>query len=200
MARRNDHTHEEIRNLALESLLEHLQQQPLGNMSLRKLAQRIGYSAATLINVFGSYDQLLLSLNAITLDQLSDLLKAENSDSAQQRLLSFARNYLHFAEQNCFQWQLLFEHRLPDGEDVPVWQQQRIDDLFEFIEQALTQLAPTASQEALQLASRTIWASVHGICTLSLGDKLFAEKSINAASMIESLIHSYTGAWALQFQ
>ena len=56
MARRKDHTHEQIQALAIAALQQHLAEQPLGNMSLRKLARRIGYSPGTLINVFGSYD------------------------------------------------------------------------------------------------------------------------------------------------
>ncbi|WP_420589478.1 TetR/AcrR family transcriptional regulator [Bacterioplanoides sp.] len=205
MARRKDHTHEQIQTLAIESLQQHLAEQPLGNMSLRKLAQRIGYSPGTLINVFGSYDQLLLSVNAATLDSLSAQLtlqpaaeQQENKQQPLQRLLAYGQSYLQFAEQNRYLWQLLFEHRLPEGEEVPDWQQQRIDGLFHTVEQALTQVAPQANAATVQQAARTIWASVHGVCSLSLDDKLFADSLTDAGAMIESLIRNYVMAWSNQ--
>lgn len=205
MARRKDHTHEQIQTLAIESLQQHLAEQPLGNMSLRKLAQRIGYSPGTLINVFGSYDQLLLSVNAATLDSLSAQLtlqpaaeQQENKQQPLQRLLAYGQSYLQFAEQNRYLWQLLFEHRLPEGEEVPDWQQQRIDGLFHTVEQALTQVAPKANAATVQQAARTIWASVHGVCSLSLDDKLFADSLTDAGAMIESLIRNYVMAWSNQ--
>lgn len=200
MARRKDHTHEEIRTLAVGVLMEHLQSFPPETLSLRKVAQRVGYSPATLINVFGSYDQLLLAANAQTLDQLSARL-----DQAQARypggldqLLAFAEAYLAFARQHRYQWQLLFQHRMPDGETIPHWQQQRIDALFAAIEKALSELAPAAPAAELQLASRTIWASVHGICALALDDKLFAGSHIHGTPMMSSLIRHYVSAWCQQ--
>ena len=200
MARRNDHTHEQIRQLALARLGEHLSNGPLANMSLRKLAQAIGYSPATLINVFGSYDQLLLSANADTLDQLAARLIEQQPQQAtpQQQLLSFAETYLQFARQHRYRWQLLFEHRLPDEEAVPDWQQQRINRLFAVIESALAQLAPAVPAQQLQLAARTIWASVHGICALALDDKLFASADISGQNMIASLIRHYVSDWQQQ--
>lgn len=200
MARRNDHTHEQIRQLVLARLGEHLSNGPLANMSLRKLAQAIGYSPATLINVFGSYDQLLLSANADTLDQLAARLIEQQPQLAtpQQQLLSFAETYLQFARQHRYRWQLLFEHRLPDEEAVPDWQQQRINRLFAVIESALAQLAPAVPAQQLQLAARTIWASVHGICALALDDKLFASADISGQNMIASLIRHYVSDWQQQ--
>ena len=200
MARRKDHTHEQIQALALESLQQHLAEQPLGNMSLRKLAQRIGYSPGTLINVFGNYDQLLLAVNASTLDLLSQRLNQDNDQPQPplERLLAYGRVYLQFAEQHRYLWQLLFEHRLPEGEEVPQWQQQRIDRLFATLAQALAELAPEAGDAQLQQASRTIWAAVHGICTLSLDDKLFADSLTDAGAMIESLIKHYVSSWSEQ--
>lgn len=196
MARRKDHTHDEIRALALESMQLHLQQQPADTMSLRKLAQAIGYSPATLINVFGSYDHLLLSVSAVTLDRLAQQLGHHSATelSPLQRLHCFGKTYLQFARQNPYCWQLLFEHRLPAGDEIPDWQQQRIDQLFAMIEQALVELSSDA--ENVRQAARTVWASVHGICTLSLGDKLFSDSLSNADSMIESLIHHYVISWA----
>jgi AcrR family transcriptional regulator len=209
MARRKDHSPEELKALIISSVLKYLQAQPANTLSLRQIAKMVSYSPGTLINLFGSYAHLLLAVNACTLDQISlrlkDKLSTVNSLDAQQQLLLFAQEYLAFAQQHTFQWRLLFEHRLDD--DVPDWQQQRINQLFELIELHLSQLTPLAKPCELQLASRTIWASVHGICMLEVDNKIFASNSINKSpvdevtsigeSMIESLIKHYLTSWKI---
>lgn len=204
MARRKDHSHEQLRLLAIETVLAHLRQAPSGDMSLRKLAQQVGYSPGTLINIFGSYDLLLLNVNAHTLDQLANHLAATQStetqavemDSSISQLKALAHAYLDFAQQHRYQWQLLFDHRLPEDEALPVWQQQRISDLFAQLEAILAQAAPQASVLERQRAARTLWASVHGICVLALSEKLFAHQSDDGPAMMDSLITHYVSAWS----
>lgn len=202
MARRKDHTPEELKAWVIRSVLEFLQRQPAQELSLRKVAKRVDYSPGTLINLFGSYAHLLLAVNAATLDQISERLNknlaASNELDTEQQLLLFAQEYLAFARQHTFQWRLLFEHRL--DEDVPDWQQNRINQLFELIEVRLIQLCPHAKPAELLQASRTIWASVHGICMLEVDNKIFAADSsnglsINGESMIQSLISHYLSSW-----
>lgn len=202
MARRKDHTPEELKAWVIRSVLEFLQRQPAQELSLRKVAKRVDYSPGTLINLFGTYAHLLLAVNAATLDQISGRLNknlaASNELDAEQQLLLFAQEYLAFARQHTFQWRLLFEHRL--DEDVPDWQQNRINQLFELIEVRLIQLCPHAKPAELLQASRTIWASVHGICMLEVDNKIFAADSsnglsINGESMIQSLISHYLSSW-----
>ncbi len=202
MARRKDHSPEELQDLVISSVLAFLQHQSAQALSLRQIAKIVGYSPGTLINLFGSYSHLLLAVNACTLDQISERIENKLSTAqsldAEQQLLLFAGEYLFFAQQHTFQWRLLFEHRL--DQEVPDWQQQRINQLFEMIELRLIQLAPLAKANELQQASRTIWASVHGICMLEVDNKIFAsadidELSINGEGMIDSLIKHYLTSW-----
>lgn len=197
MARRKDHSPEELQELVISSVLQYLQQQSAHALSLRQIAKMVGYSPGTLINLFGSYAHLLLAVNAHTLDQISErlaqkLASAANLD-AQQQLRLFAEEYLVFAQQHTYQWRLVFEHRL--DEEVPDWQQNRINQLFALIELRLAKLAPHAKSLELQQASRTIWASVHGICMLEVDNKIFASADISGLSMIQSLINHYLAAW-----
>ena len=204
MARRKDHTPDELKAWVIRSVLEFLQDFPANELSLRKVAKRVEYSPGTLINLFGSYAHLLLAVNASTLDHISERLNNRLSASQelepQQQLLLFAQEYLAFAKEHPFQWRLIFEHRLDD--DVPEWQQNRINQLFELIELRLITLRPTSTPAELQQASRTIWASVHGICMLDVDNKIFAtdnssELSINGESMIQSLLKHYLSSWKL---
>ena len=68
MARRNDHTREELVSITINEVNTFLENKPYHELSLRKLASLIGYVPSTLVNIFGSYDLLLLEVNARTLD------------------------------------------------------------------------------------------------------------------------------------
>ena len=70
MARRNDHTREELVSITINEVNTFLENKPYHELSLRKLASLIGYVPSTLVNIFGSYDLLLLEVNARTLDEL----------------------------------------------------------------------------------------------------------------------------------
>ncbi|MDF4798533.1 TetR/AcrR family transcriptional regulator, partial [Vibrio parahaemolyticus] len=53
MARRNDHTREELVNLTLTTVKNFLDENSYHELSLRKIANMIGYVPSTLVNVFG---------------------------------------------------------------------------------------------------------------------------------------------------
>jgi len=197
MARRKDHTPEELKELVLNTVIDSLQTAPASQLSLRKVAKMVGYSPGTLINLFGSYDYLLLAVNGQTLDLIFKQLKnaMEKEVNTEEQLTQFALTYLQFAKLHPFQWLILFEHHLPHDAEIPEWQLERINRLFNLIETALKEIAPNASENDIQQTSRTIWAAVHGICLLEVDDKLFADKSLNAKEMIRQLLVNYFNSW-----
>ncbi len=197
MARRKDHSPEELKALVIEAVLGFLQEQPAQKLSLRQLAKMVGYSPGTLINLFGSYAHLILAANAKTLDLIADKLKKAlvSTEDPQSQLSLIALEYLSFAKQHPFQWQILFEHHLAEEDEVPQWQLSRIDSLFTLIEKCLEQLNPHSQEDERHKASRVIWAAVHGICTLEVDNKLFAQDLVTGESMINSLLSHYLGSW-----
>ena len=76
MGRRSIHTPDELRELIIEATTEIVEQVGLEGLSAREIAKRVGYSPGTLYNVFGSYDELLLRVNARTLDHWYAFLQA----------------------------------------------------------------------------------------------------------------------------
>ena len=114
MARRNDHTREELIALTLATVKEFLSENSYHDLSLRKVANMIGYVPSTLVNVFGNYNLLLLHAVAQTLDELSaQAKKAVNQcDDPRQALYLLAYCYHDFALQHPNRWQLIFEHNM----------------------------------------------------------------------------------------
>lgn len=192
MARRNDHTREELIELTLQKVKEFLADHPHHDLSLRKVATQIGYVPSTLVNVFGSYNLLLLKVVAQTVDelQLESSKALENSNSTKEALYNLAYCYHDFAQQNPYRWQLIFQHTM-NGEDLPEWQANRINNMTSILEKLVAILSPHKSYEEIVEASRVLWAGVHGITLLSVDDKFFTSSPIDGKALIENLLTNY---------
>ena len=199
MARRNDHSKDELQQLALSAVRDFLTLYPPQELSLRKVAKLIGYAPATIINSFGSYGELLLAANSETLDELHTLsaiaIRGENAPQAALRKLS--RVYLAYARKYPYRWHLAFEHRIPDQKVLPEWQKSRIDRLFALFTEQLSragsqgQAGINKSLQDIHIASRVVWAGVHGICLLSAGGGALQEKYATGEQMLDSFLRNY---------
>ena len=177
MARRKEHTHDEIRAMATAAVLQHLAVEPLDSLSLRKVAQVVGYVPSTLVNLFGSYQGLLLAVAELTLDQLYQRL-ASNAQVSQaydsNPLEAMANAYQQFAFEQPRAFQLIFELKATEEQGLSEHHARLIAQLFALIESCLGELLPELSGEQRLLASRALWGGVHGLVCLALDDKLFA--------------------------
>jgi len=196
MARRNDHTREELVELTLQKVKEFLADQPHHNLSLRKIATQIGYVPSTLVNIFGNYNLLLLQVVAQTVDELriEASTALENSNSTEEALYNLAYCYHDFAQQNPYRWQLIFQHTM-NGENLPDWQSERIDNMTSMLEKLIAILSPTKSEYEIVEASRVLWAGVHGITVLSVDDKFFTSSPIDGKALIKNLLSNYLQNW-----
>ena len=70
MARRNDHTREELKDLIIEESWRIIEKHGFEGLTARRIAKNIGYAPGTIYNMFISMDDLYLQLNAKTLDLL----------------------------------------------------------------------------------------------------------------------------------
>ena len=191
MARRNDHTKEEIREMVISSGLNLIKNSGFSAFSTRQIAKEIGYSAGTLYNVFESYDDIVLHINAVTLDDMRKFIeegldpKLKNAKAIKQ----LARLYIDFAHKNRNSWSALFEYNITSELDLPEWYNQRIEKLFSIVESILSEFISKKS-EALK-HSKVIWASIHGIYALSLTKKLNVADTASVEILTDSLIENY---------
>lgn len=197
MARRNDHTREELQSMAIDATRAIISTEGLEGVSARKVAQKIGYTVGTLYQTFENIHDLVLHANAFTLSEMLAELEAAYSATRdpQQRMIKLAEAYLRFAESHQRQWAAVFRHSLPRGYVMPDWYQARIDALFALIENGLRAQAPKRSRQSIQLASRALWSGVHGICILHTGDKLFSDTIATPQALLQSLVKHYLHSW-----
>jgi Uncharacterized protein conserved in bacteria len=193
MARRGEHSREEIRGMALAAAERIVAQQGYTGLSARKIAAEIGYTVGSLYLVFRNLDDLILHINVRTLDQLSSTLDQAIATCAQPEacLIALGRAYIRFASEQRHRWRLIFEHRLPEDEALPAWYKDQVMGLFDKVERQLSFLAPQHSRQEIGLAARALWGGVHGICVLALTGKLDVVGVQSVVGLAESLIKNY---------
>ncbi|PJC85518.1 TetR family transcriptional regulator [Vibrio sp. HA2012] len=196
MARRNDHTRDELIALTLNTVKDFLSSHSYHELSLRKIAGMIGYVPSTLVNVFGNYDLLLLNVVAQTVDELQEasLAAIKHTQDPRQALYELALCYHAFAKKNPYRWQLIFQHNL-HGESLPDWQSERIKSMTGMLENLIEQLAPERSEKERLEASRVLWAGVHGITLLSVDNMFYTSAPINGKKLIINLLENYLQGW-----
>lgn len=195
MARRNDHTREELKEMALETAERIIESNGLAGLSARKVAAGMGYSAGSLYTLFHNLDDLCWQLNDRTLTTLLQAMDAVCDEDAAQCLHAYAETYHDFAMQYPERWHLLFEHRSSDTSPLPEALTMKIASLFGHVERCLAYLFPDVSNETLQLRSRALWSGIHGITQLTLGDKLFVDGQLDDTAIRRQLIDSLLAGW-----
>ena len=68
MGRRSDHSRDEIRNMAIDASAKIVETEGFKSLTARKVASKIGYTVGTLYHVFRNFDDLVIHMNARTID------------------------------------------------------------------------------------------------------------------------------------
>lgn len=198
MARRNDHSREQLKELALIAGEQLIDEQGLSALSTRKIANQIGYSVGTLYLIFNNLDDLCWHINARSMAKLDEKLSANiGSEKAQdpcKTLQIIAYSYLDFASRWPNRWALMFEHHTSDEVSSPQWLDEAIEKLFLYVSQPLRALNPSASDASLTLATRSLWCAMHGIAALNSQGKLFLT-GIGREPLVNDLLTRYLSSW-----
>lgn len=189
MARRSEHTRPELHDLALRTAARIVAREGIAALTARRLATAIGYTVGSLYLIFRNLDDLILQLNAQTLDELHAEASAvgEKHPDPRARLLALAVAYVRFADEHRSLWRLVFEHRQPAK--LPAWYPERVARIFALVERALTELAPARRPAEVRQAARAVWGGVHGICVLAMTGR-FDDSSEPAVNGMASLLVS----------
>ncbi|MDR3417812.1 MAG: WHG domain-containing protein [Nevskia sp.] len=174
MGRRNQHSREQQRQMALDAADALIAAEGLTGFSMRKVAQAIGYTVGNLYLLFDNQDDLLAEVSLRTADAMHEYLvtAASKARTPLGRLQAIAAGYIAFAQRQPFRWRLMFEHRLPPEQWGHPGLEARQRALFEFVEQHLAPLLPRATAAQLRAAATPLWSSVHGLCVLTITGKL----------------------------
>ena len=197
MGRRSQHTPETLRRMIIEAAEAIVTEGGLALLSAREIAKRIEYSPGTLYNIFENLDDVVVTVEGRVLDRLARRLSLATAQagtkSPQDKLLALAQAYLTFTHENPRLWNLLFEHRLPAGQDLPDWYMEKLAGLLAQIEKTLEPFFAPEQAAQRERSARVLWSAVHGITSLSTTGKLSIITSQAAAELAEDLVRTYLG-------
>ncbi|MGR9088567.1 MAG: TetR/AcrR family transcriptional regulator [Gammaproteobacteria bacterium] len=195
MARRSEHSLEEIKTMVLNSAESIVIDGGLSALTMRKIAMDIGYSVGSIYMVFDNMSDLILHLNARTLDHMAYQIDREAGDCSGECIESLAKLYLSYARTHFNRWSLIFEHRLPKNDKIPDWYRQKIEHVFSGFEAQFAKLAPGCSDAESKRAARVLWGGIHGITMLSLSGKLQFVEVEDVEGSVVMLVRNFIRGW-----
>lgn len=196
MGRRKDHTRDELKAMILDVAWEILGREGVAAVTARHIGTAIGYAPGTLYNIFPSIDDMIMHLNARTLDVLYDVLNDKKchapAKTPAQNMKAMARAYMRFAVDFRPYWLALFHQELTAERYQTQWYQDKVIRLFEPLERILKPLFTPAQATRCKLSARILWSAVHGLCFLHETGKLpLVGARPDPIKMADTLIDTY---------
>lgn len=169
--------------------------QGLSALKARDLAAEAGCSVGAIYNVFADLGDLAMSVNGRTFQRLGAEVTAALAGrnlSARETLITMSHAYLHFACNNNHSWRALFDLQMSTEGPVPAWYLEELGKLFAMIGQPLRQIFPDWGDHQIDLMTRTLFSSVHGIVLLGLEKRISGVPQDQIEQMIALLLTSAT--------
>ena len=192
MGRRSDHSRDEIREMAIAAAAKHVEMEGFQSLTARKVASKIGYTVGTLYLVFRNFDDLVIHLNAQTIDEMAALIQQQTRKrrNPEMRIRAMAEFYVKYATDHPDRWRLVFEHQAPRGLPTPAQMKERRDVMFEMVADNLREIAPSRIAQEIDHTATALWSGIHGICILALTGKLYLGGAFSMVKLIDTLIDS----------
>ena len=168
--------------------------QGLTGLKARQVTADAGCALGALYNAFDDLDDLILHVNARTLDRLAAAFAGARraGDSAEETMAVLAQTYVRFALDNRMLWSAVFALALPEGRSAPDWYVVRYRALIDQIVGPLATLRPDLSPDELQLRARTLFAAVHGVVRLFLDARFLAVPQDRITPEVAALVKAMT--------
>ncbi len=163
MARRNEHSLEEIKAMVLNAAESIIDEEGFAALTIRKIAMEMGYTVGSIYMVFASRAELILHINARTLEDIAAHLQTICTTGD---LETWIKAYLQYSRIHNNRWQMIFTPHFFEHEHLPDWHQTRLNAVFQQFSAYF--LNTSADEQAIQ----ALWQGIHGICLLSSKDKL----------------------------
>jgi AcrR family transcriptional regulator len=198
MGRRNEHSREELKELALRAAGDIVADQGAAALSMREVARRIGYTVGALYLVFENLDDLIVNLNERTVMELRESLERIRGRAGQpaQNLRLLVAAYFGFALLHTARWRLVFEHRLPEGQKAPPTYAGHTAAIFALVKRRLMEIDRHLDDASAAELATTLWSAAHGICMLAVTGKLQLATHSSVQKLLDVLLDRFVGAAA----
>jgi AcrR family transcriptional regulator len=179
----------DLRTRLIDAAEVEIAEKGLAGLKARDVTQRAGVALGAIYNAVADLDELVQRVNSRTLVRLgAALTPASDTTAPEAGMLTLADAYAVFALNNRRLWSALFEHRLPEGVEMPDWHRQDHEVLIARIGGPLTALRPDLPAEVLRLRVRTLFGAVHGVVHLALQGRLVGLPDAALRSEVAALV------------
>lgn len=181
----------DLRRRILDTARHLLVQEGYQDLSMRKIADAIGYSATSIYLYFDSKDALLHALIHEGMMELRDRLEgtaAQHPDSPVRRMRALCQCFVEFGLENPEYYEVMFQLRPERMERYPPEKYRKARENLDFFAHALDEGGDQGifEVEDIHVAASTVWASLHGTVSLLLADRV--DVQIDPDTFIETAI------------
>lgn len=192
MAKDTTKRRDALRETLTDLAEKHVEHEGLSSLRARTLAKEAGCAIGAIYNVFDDMTGLALAVNGRTFHRLGRHVSSAVAEvvdaSPTDRLITMAVAYLGFASENPNLWRALFDVEMSSDRDVPTWYLEELGRLFQIIAKPLSELHPDSDPGEIDLMTRALFSSVHGIVLLGLENRISAVPRDRLEGMIEFLL------------
>jgi AcrR family transcriptional regulator len=171
-AQRREQQRESLRRTILTAAGELFLAHGYEGFSLRRVAERIGYSATTIYRYFANKDDLLFAIVHDGFQHFGQelLAAARSTDDPAQRLEALGLAYIRFGMENPVHYQLMFMQRADLLFQRRAGQTPPPIESFNILQQAVQQAldAGVLRRGNAQTYSHVLWALVHGLTSMAV--------------------------------
>ncbi|MDG2091220.1 MAG: TetR/AcrR family transcriptional regulator [Gammaproteobacteria bacterium] len=188
MARRSDHSKEELKELSILHAYELVEEKGEAGFKARDIAKRMGYTVGTIYYIFGNMENLRFHVYGAILDLFHEEI-AKGISNKRNKLNYHIKKYVQFSQDYQNLW--LFLYGLDDmtQNDIPDWYLDKIHRFFCMIVEAL--LPHIKQKRKAPKAAQTILTSIHGMCILSIRGNRVRDGEFNLEAMAKHMITTY---------
>jgi AcrR family transcriptional regulator len=192
MSEKMEHRKAALRSKLVEAAELRIDRDGLQALRARDLAKDAGCALGAIYNVFDDLNGIIMAVNGRTFHQLGLAVAAAvhgATGTPNQRLVLMSTAYLQFASDQNNLWRALFDLQMSADKNVPVWYLQELANLFKNIATPLAELFPEKDAGALDLMTRALFSSVHGIVLLGLERRISAVPLEKVEEMIAQILN-----------
>ena len=195
MARRSDHTRDELREMALSAARSIVISEGVQGLTTRAVARNIGYTVGTLYLIFHNLDDLICELNAETIADMRVRMEQaiRTMQDPAERLKMISYGYLAYALEHPNLWRMAFEHQASGDEPTPESVTLQADQVLNLVLDAFRKLLPSLTNDTLPTVAAAFWSGIHGICHLTLTDTLKVAKAGSEYAVLDYQVDVFLG-------
>lgn len=186
----------DLRDRLIRIAERHIEEEGLSAVKARALATEADCSVGAIYNVFDDLQDIMIAVNGRTFQSLgahvAKALKGKTNLPPTDRLIVMSHAYMDYAALHPNLWRALFGLRMSTDMQVPQWYLDELARLFGYISGPVSECFPDFDAEEVDLMTRTLFSSVHGIVLLGLENRISAVPEAQLEYMIALLLRSAT--------